>query len=82
MFIQSAVQYARRLIHTKVLQDWDVSINNRLLPMCAEYGNFTDMYIECYVRHVTLTGYAPVGSCRMGAAGDPTTVVDPQLRSV
>ena len=76
----TAVQYSRKMIHAKVMQDWEFEINNKQLPECAKYGNYTNSYVECYIRHITLPGNSPVGTCKIGAAGDPTAVVDPQLR--
>ena len=35
---------------------------------------------EAYVRRASTCGQHPVGTCRMGAAGDPQAVVDPELR--
>jgi len=69
-----------KLSNTTVFDHWDLDVNEKLLPQCASQGKFTDAYFECYVRHITLSGYSPVGTCRMGAAGDATAVVDPQLR--
>ncbi len=65
-----------------MFEDWELVFNDRLLPQCAKHGNWTDLYIDCYVRHITLSGYAPVGTCKMGAPGDPTAVVDPLLRCI
>ena len=53
---------------------------DRQVQECTKYGFFTDDYIECHIRHVTLTAYHPCGTCKMGKVSDPTTVVDPQLR--
>lgn len=75
-----AIHYIRKLENTKVFGDWELNFNDRTLPQCAQHGNWTDMYIECYLRHITLSGYAYVGTCKMGAPGDPTAVVDPLLR--
>ncbi|KAI0226225.1 Glucose dehydrogenase [FAD, quinone] [Lamellibrachia satsuma] len=75
-----ATQYARRLVKTKTFKDWQVVVDNSVLPECAQMGNFTDLYHECYIRHITLSGQSPVGTCKMGALGDPTAVVDPLLR--
>ncbi len=75
-----AFQYGRKLIQAKSVKDWDMVINNNLLPECAKFGNYTNAYVECYIRHITLSGYAPVGSARIGAQGDPLAVVDPLLR--
>ena len=40
----------------------------------------SDDYWRDYIHHLTLTQYHPVGTCRMGPAEDPATVVDPRLR--
>lgn len=37
-------------------------------------------YIDAYLRKTTITVYHPCGTCRMGAADDKRTVVDPRLR--
>ena len=39
-----------------------------------------DAYIEAIVRRGAVTIYHPVGTARMGAAGDPRAVVGPRLR--
>ena len=75
-----AYQFARKLVSAEALRNWDMTLNNNLLPQCEKYGNFTIPYIECFLRQITLSGNAPVGTCKMGAAGDPTAVVDPTLR--
>ncbi|MCL4139939.1 UNVERIFIED_CONTAM: hypothetical protein GTU68_036752 [Idotea baltica] len=51
------------------------------MPGCERYTNFeSDEYLECLARHYTVTIYHPVGTAKMGPAGDPTSVVDSQLR--
>lgn len=37
-------------------------------------------YMKCMAATLTSTIYHPVGTCKMGALDDPSTVVDPQLR--
>ena len=49
-------------------------------PGCLDHEYDLDDYWRCYIEHNTLTIYHPVGSCKMGPAGDPTAVVDPELR--
>lgn len=73
-------QFIRRLINAQVMKDWQFEMTNRQLSQCASFGNFTEQYIHCHLRHVTLPGGSPVGTCRIGAAGDPAAVVDPLLR--
>ena len=79
-FIFLAMKFARNLVKMGPLQDWDFVVSDRLIPQCSKFGNWTTAYFECYLRHITLPGNAPVGTCKMGSIGDPTTVVDPQLR--
>ncbi|XP_002732018.1 glucose dehydrogenase [FAD, quinone]-like [Saccoglossus kowalevskii] len=54
-------------------------------PIYSEYHNCphpmdSDEYWEHVVRHNNMNIYHSVGTCKMGAAGDPTAVVDPTLR--
>lgn len=37
-------------------------------------------YMKCIAQTLTATIYHPVGTCKMGRASDPTTVVDHELR--
>jgi choline dehydrogenase len=67
-------------MNTKAFKDWELQFQYRQLPECAKLGNYTDQYMDCHLRHITLPGSAPVGTCRMGAVGDPAAVVDPTLR--
>ena len=74
------MKYARRLGKTNWFNMWELQLSNRTMPQCAKLGNWNEAAIECYVRQITLSGYSPVGTCKMGAAGDPSAVVDPLLR--
>jgi 4-pyridoxate dehydrogenase len=40
----------------------------------------TDEQFESFIRNSVVTTHHPCGTCRMGDAGDPTAVVDPNLR--
>ena len=42
----------------------------------------SDEYIEEKIKRTATLIWHPAGSCKMGSAGDPLTVVDPQLRQV
>ena len=46
----------------------------------SPYEYNTDEFWRWYIRHVAVTIYHPVGTCKMGAAEDSTTVVDSRLR--
>ncbi|XP_012943342.1 glucose dehydrogenase [FAD, quinone] [Aplysia californica] len=47
---------------------------------CSEHTYDTDSYWECMVRQKIHTIYHPVGTCKMGKRGDPSAVVDHQLK--
>lgn len=51
-----------------------------VFPGCEIYKMWSDEYLACVARTYTATIYHPVGTCKMGAADDPTSVVDPMLR--
>ena len=46
----------------------------------ASHDPTSDEYIDEYVRGMARVDYHPAGSCKMGAVGDRTAVVDPMLR--
>ncbi|GJQ78173.1 hypothetical protein Trydic_g2504 [Trypoxylus dichotomus] len=47
---------------------------------CHHLEDDSDEYWECALRHVTSTGYHPLGTCKMGPANDPEAIVDHRLR--
>ncbi len=47
------------------------------LPECGVFG--TDLYYDCYIRHMSSTLYHPVGTAKMGPDTDRFAVVDPRL---
>ena len=49
-------------------------------PGCEDLLIFSAEYWACYVSHVSLTMYHPVGTCKMGAASDSEAVVDSKLQ--
>jgi choline dehydrogenase/4-pyridoxate dehydrogenase len=43
-------------------------------------GKNADADIDAHIRNTSITVHHPAGTCKMGLAGDPTAVVDQQLR--
>ena len=46
----------------------------------SSYDFNTDEFWRWYIRHIAVTIYHPVGTCKMGATEDSSTVVDSRLR--
>jgi 4-pyridoxate dehydrogenase len=43
-------------------------------------GSSSDADIDAHIRNTAITLHHPMGTCKMGHAGDPTSVVDPECR--
>ncbi|CAH2986306.1 unnamed protein product [Chilo suppressalis] len=71
--IQISRQPAMRAIGAKL---YDVPIKD-----CLKYGPFgSDEYFACHAQMFTFTIYHQSGTCKMGVADDPSSVVDSRLR--
>lgn len=73
------IKIIRRLVKTKAMQNLGARINQRKFPGCDLLEFDSDDYWRCYVKHLTLTGYHPVGTCKM-ASLEEGGVVDHSLR--
>ena len=76
----SGIRVGQNLTGTAAFQKLDTEAINRVHPECKELTFDSDAYMECYIRHNTLPMWNYVGSCKMGATGDTTAVVDPSLK--
>jgi choline dehydrogenase len=73
------IRIAQALLNTSAVQSLQPQVLfHRLLE--KEFGKDTDEYWTEYMRRFGQTLYHPVGTCRMGAANDGSSVVDSQLR--
>lgn len=50
------------------------------IPDCAALDFGTDLYWECHIRHMSRNVCHAAATNKMGPAGDPEAVVDPELR--
>ena len=74
--MMEGIRFARRLFGMPALNGW---LGDELAPGSRLAS---DDELASYIRETATTGYHPGGTCRMGAADDPLSVVDPQLRVV
>ena len=79
------VSVCQDLVKTPSLQAVGAEPTDVASSSCTAGGTYNasdHQYWECLVgrRPRTIAHYS--GTCKMGAASDPTAVVDPQLRSV
>ncbi|CAG5121966.1 unnamed protein product [Candidula unifasciata] len=61
-------------------EDVHVLVRDGPGQLCGEHLYDSDPYWTCMARNRLHTIYHPSGTCKMGATGDPTSVVDPRLR--
>lgn len=69
------IRYIQEFIKNPKLQKYGATINEKHFPGCNQYKFDTNEYWECYIKHLTLSVYHPVGTCKMGAYDNNQTVV-------
>ena len=73
-----AIRITQQLLNTKAMKLYKGETPSRYAVSPFPYDS--DDFWRWYIQHATLTISHPVGTCKMGRADDPTTVVDPRLR--
>ncbi|XP_021194107.3 glucose dehydrogenase [FAD, quinone] [Helicoverpa armigera] len=69
-----------QFVNTKSIQNIGGYINQNHFPGCEHFEIFTDSYFDCYIKHLTLTSYHPVGTCSMGLPDSNKSVVDTSFK--
>lgn len=82
MSLDAAMKQLIALGLSEPFRRFDAQIFTTDFPGCEAYAPYSDEHLACLARTYTATIYHPSGTCRMGDARDPTTVVDPELRSL
>lgn len=65
-----------KMLDTDAMKKLGANLNRTPFPGCEDKILFTDSYFECYIKHLTLTTYHPVGTCSMGLQDAKNSVVD------
>jgi len=76
----TSIKAAMSVGQTKAMKMFGSQLSNDTLPGCENYEYDSYAYWECAIRTATVTLYHYSGSCKMGARGDPTAVVDSKLK--
>jgi choline dehydrogenase len=75
--LMNAMRHTLRILHHGA---FDAIRGDRIPEAPAPPANASDREIEDYIRRSATSLFHPAGTCRMGPAGDPNAVVDPELR--
>lgn len=70
-----AIRIIQKLIETPPMKKLGAELIPKKLPGCENKAENSDEYWECYIRHLTLTMYHPIGTCKLGDYEDKTSVV-------
>ena len=76
----AGIRIWEKFIQSPTMKKLGAKLEDGKLSFCSKHEFRSDAYWECVTRHVAVTVYHPVGTCKMGAIDDPSSVVDPTLR--
>ncbi|XP_065201787.1 glucose dehydrogenase [FAD, quinone]-like [Planococcus citri] len=74
------VRYMQKVFKTKPVVDAGIELQLINYPACQQHPLDSDDYWKCAFYHIVTGFYHPVGSVKMGAKCDSTTVLDPRLK--
>ncbi|XP_011053047.1 PREDICTED: glucose dehydrogenase [FAD, quinone]-like [Acromyrmex echinatior] len=78
----AGIRTALNFGETKVMKALNSQLLNITYTECHDYEYDSNAYWECMLRILTSTLYHFSGTCKMGAKGDSTAVVDPKLKVI
>lgn len=74
------VNLIKELLQTEAMENLGAILNRNVFPGCEDYQFDSKQYWECYIRHLTLTSYHPVGTCKLGWGNDQSRVVETNFK--
>lgn len=76
------VEWSKNISMTSAFREYNPRLYDKQIPGCEQHPRDSRAYWACHARYLTVTNYHQCGTCKMGAPGDPTAVVDPRLRVI
>ncbi|GFO03625.1 glucose dehydrogenase [acceptor] [Plakobranchus ocellatus] len=74
------IKYCEKFMDPPTMRSLGAVPADKASKFCQQHEYGSPGYWGCMVRRKIHTIYHPAGTCKMGRVGDPTAVVDPQLR--
>ncbi|XP_045771476.1 glucose dehydrogenase [FAD, quinone]-like [Maniola jurtina] len=78
--IVNSIKTVINLVETDAMKAIGAQLNKIHFPGCEKFDIFSDVYLECYIKHLTLSSYHPVGTCSMGISESNQSVVDTSFK--
>ncbi|KAF2878936.1 hypothetical protein ILUMI_27240 [Ignelater luminosus] len=75
-----AIRFALRLIETEAFKKYDVKLISKPMLGCEHLKHNSDDYWKCALQFLAISSYHPIATCKMGPVGDPTAVVNNELK--
>ncbi|XP_053372903.1 glucose dehydrogenase [FAD, quinone]-like [Mercenaria mercenaria] len=76
----SGIRLFEELVSTDAMKSIGADISINQASFCSHYKFRSDDFWRCMIRHIAHNFYHSTSTCKMGMTGDPTAVVDLDLR--
>ena len=74
------IKYVMKLVKQEPFKSIGARLHSIPLPSCAHIHFGSDNYWRCAIRNMAFSIQHQVGTSKLGPKGDPTAVVDPELK--
>lgn len=71
----TGIRIVEKLVETPSMQKLGAEVNPKPFPGCKSFSFDSNNYWECYIRHMTLTMFHAMGTCKLSEFDDNSTVV-------